>query len=110
MAYTSSSVPEILTPTLSEVEAIQGPLVLEFGTGWCGFCRGAQPIIEQALQNYPNVQHIKIEDGPGRALGRHFKVKLWPTLVFLLDGKVQAQLVRPTQVQDLSDALRLIAP
>lgn len=87
---------------------MRGPVVLEFGTGWCGFCRGAQPLIEQVLDEYPQVQHVKIEDGPGRPLGRSFKVKLWPTLVFLRDGQIQAQIVRPTDTQALSDALRQI--
>lgn len=108
MAYTSSFTPEILTPARSEVDAMHGPVVLEFGTGWCGFCRGAQPLIEQALDEFPQVQHIKIEDGPGRSLGRSFKVKLWPTLVFLRDGQIHAQIVRPTDTQALSDALQQI--
>ncbi|MBH1964457.1 MAG: thioredoxin family protein [Comamonadaceae bacterium] len=109
MAYTSSFVPEILTPSAADIEAMRGPVLLEFGTSWCGFCRGAQPLIEQAAGEFPLVQHIKVEDGPGRPLGRNFKVKLWPTLVFLRDGKPLAQLVRPTQVQEIRDALQLIA-
>jgi len=47
------------------------------------------------LNEYPKVRHIKIEDGKGRPLGRSFRVKLWPNLVFLRDGKVVEQLARP---------------
>jgi thioredoxin 1 len=47
------------------------------------------------LRKYPEVRHLNIEDGKGRPLGRSFGVKLWPTLVFLRDGKVVAQAVRP---------------
>jgi thioredoxin 1 len=47
------------------------------------------------LQKYPQVRHLNVEDGKGRPLGRSFRVKLWPTLVFLRDGKVLAQAVRP---------------
>ncbi len=108
MAFTSSFTPDILTPTRSEIDALSGPVVLEFGTTWCGFCRNAQPLIEQALHDYPQVQHIKIEDGPGRPQGRSFKVKLWPTLVFLHNGSVQAQLVRPAGASALTDALAQI--
>lgn len=108
MAYTPDFTPDILTPARTEVDALPGPVVLEFGTGWCGHCRGAQPLIEQALGGYPHVQHLKIEDGPGRPLGRSFRVKLWPTLVFMRDGHVQAQIVRPTDTQGLNDALRQI--
>jgi len=42
------------------------------------------------------VRHIKVEDGRGRPLGRSFRVKLWPNLVFLRDGRVVRQFARPT--------------
>lgn len=48
---------------------------------------------------YPDVRHIKVEDGPGQPLGRSFQVKLWPTLVFLCDGQVLLRLVRPRSEQ-----------
>jgi thioredoxin 1 len=41
------------------------------------------------------VRHVKIADASGRQLGRSFGVKLWPTLVFLRDGKEIGRLVRP---------------
>jgi thioredoxin 1 len=37
------------------------------------------------------VRHVKVEDGSGRRLGRSFGVKLWPTLVFLRDGREVAR-------------------
>jgi TRAP-type mannitol/chloroaromatic compound transport system substrate-binding protein len=73
-------------PSRDEVDAWTGPALLEFGTPWCGWCRGAQPKIAQALAAHPGVRHVKVEDGSGRRLGRSFGVKLWPTLVFLRDG------------------------
>ena len=53
--------------------------------------------------------HVKVEDGPGLPLGRSFKVKLWPTLVFLHDGREVARLVRPSGTDQIVDALRLLA-
>jgi thioredoxin 1 len=47
------------------------------------------------LEQYPEVKHIKVEDGPGLPLGRSFGVKLWPNLIFLRDGQVVRQLARP---------------
>jgi thioredoxin 1 len=47
------------------------------------------------LRQYPDVKHITVEDGKGRPLGRSFGVKLWPTLVFLRDGRVIRQASRP---------------
>ena len=76
-------------------ELLQGAAVLEFGTPWCGFCQAAQASISSALAAHPDVRHIKIEDGRGRPLGRSFRVTLWPTLIFLRDGRELARLVRP---------------
>ncbi|WP_300557525.1 thioredoxin family protein [Limnohabitans sp. Rim8] len=85
--------------SLAEVQALPGLVLLEFGTQWCGHCRAAQPLIAQALASHQHLQHLKIEDGPGRALGRHYRVKLWPTLVLLRDGHEVGRLARPASVQ-----------
>lgn len=95
-------------PTREAVDQLQGAAVLEFGTPWCGHCQGAQPLIEQALKDQAGVQHLKVEDGPGRPLGRSYRVKLWPTLVFLRDGAEVARLVRPQAVQDIRQALSML--
>ncbi len=92
-------------PTRREVESLRGAAVLEFGTNWCGYCRAAQPIIASAMERFPDVPHVKIEDGKGRALGRHYRVKLWPTLIILKDGQEVARLVRPAEPEAIIEAL-----
>ena len=82
-----------------------GPVLLDFGTDWCGFCQRAQPVVEGALSAHPQVRHLKIEDGPGRALGRSFKVRLWPTLIAVQGGVELARVVRPADRQAVEDAL-----
>lgn len=89
--------------TRAEVDASKGTTVLEFGATWCPICQGAQPVIEQALGGR-QLNHILVEDGPGRPLGRSFRIKLWPTLVFLQDGQEIARVVRPGTAQDLDAA------
>ena len=96
-------------PTREEVDAMPGAVVLEFGTAWCGWCRGAQPHIAQALAARDEVRHIKVEDGPGRPLGRSFGVKLWPTLVFIKDGREVARVTRPSSAGPIAQALAQIA-
>jgi len=95
-------------PAREEIDALQGPTLLEFGSPWCGWCRRAQPLIIDALAAHPGVHHIKIADASGRRLGRSFGVKLWPTLVFLRDGKETARLVRPRGAGAIREALAQI--
>jgi thioredoxin 1 len=92
-------------PERSAIDAHAGVVALDFGTNWCGYCKAAEPQIEAALAGYPKVRHIKVEDGPGRPLGRSFRVKLWPTVVVLKDGQEVARVVRPADSQELADAL-----
>lgn len=88
-------------PTRDEIDARRGPLVLEFGANWCGFCQGARPLVEAALAGHPELEHVKVADGPGRPLGRSFRVKLWPTLLFLRDGHEVDRVVRPRSVEEV---------
>lgn len=97
-------------PGRAEVDAMPGATVLEFGTGWCGHCIAAQAAIDAVLGANPRVAHLRIEDGPGRRLGRSFKVKLWPTLVFLQDGREVARVVRPTSKAPLQQAMEQLGP
>jgi thioredoxin 1 len=92
-------------PPRDEIDSLQGPAVLEFGNPWCGHCRAAQPLIAAAFEGHPAVRHIKVADGSGRRLGRSFTVKLWPTLVFLRDGREVSRLVRPGGAEEIGRAL-----
>ena len=96
-------------PSRDEVNGLAGSVVVEFGTDWCGHCRALAPEVARHLAAHPGVRHIKVEDGPGRPLGRSFQVRLWPNLVFMKDGSVVRQLARPSH-QALREAFALIAP
>ena len=94
-------------PDHATLETTPGPVILEFGSNTCGICQAATPLIAQALANSP-VTHIRVQDGKGRRLGRQYGVKLWPTLILLRDGREVARVVRPTEMNDLQDALELL--
>lgn len=91
--------------TREQVDVTPGAQVLEFGASWCGYCLGSRDMIDREIARHPSVRHTWIEDGPGRS----FAVKLWPTLVFLRDGREVALLVRPTRDADVRDALAQIS-
>jgi thioredoxin 1 len=82
-------------PTRAEIDRSEGALIVEFGVTWCPHCQALARRLPRLLARHPEVVHLKVVDGRGRPLGRSFRVKLWPTLVFLRDGQVLAQTARP---------------
>ena len=106
MPYLATYSPD--APERAALDALPGPILLEFGAGWCPHCQAAQPAIEQLLQQAPQCQHVKVEDGAGRRLGRSFRVKLWPTLILLHGGVELGRVVRPTSLAELAPLLALL--
>lgn len=104
-------VPNYLTdqPLRADVDALPGLTLLEFGANWCTHCQAAQAPLSAALAGHAALRHLKIEDGPGRPLGRSFRVKQWPTLIFLRDGEEIARLVRPTEITAIAEILAGLA-
>jgi len=97
---------ETVEPARADIDARRGPLLLEFGSPTCGWCRRAQPLVEEALAGHAGVPHVKVADGSGQPLGRSFGVKLWPTLVFLRDGVEVARAVRPSTSAEVAEGLQ----
>jgi len=95
-------------PERAELDRLEGPAVVEFGSPWCGYCRAAQPLIAEALAGHTGIRHLKIADSSGKRLGRSFGVKLWPTLILLRDGKELARLVRPRDAKSIGEAIAQI--
>ena len=96
---------DTVQPERSSIDALPGVVALDFGTNWCGYCKAAEPVIDAALAGFAQVRHVKVEDGPGRVLGRAFRVKLWPTVVVLKDGQEVARVVRPADAREVADLL-----
>ena len=91
----------VSNPDPAEVEAMPGLVLLDFGTDWCGHCMAARTAVDAWVRDRTDIDHLRIEDGRGRPLGRAYRVKLWPTLVLLRDGRELARVVRPRGEHDL---------
>lgn len=95
-------------PARAEIDTLAGATVLEFGAPWCPHCIAAQPLLEALLAARDDVRHLKIEDGPGRPLGRSYRIKLWPSVIVLRDGEERMRVVRPTSQEELELAFALM--
>lgn len=95
--------------TRTEVDNMLGITVLEFGASWCPICQGARPMIDRVLAQHTAARLVWVEDGKGKPLGRSFRIKLWPTLVFLKDGHEVTRLVRPGEPEQLEQAFQQLA-
>lgn len=93
MGYTANYAE--VEPTRAEIDALAGPVLVEFGAPWCPHCQAVQPTLQRLLTQFSDVRHIKVYDGRRRPLGRSFRVKLWPNLVFRRNGATVMQLARP---------------
>ena len=82
-------------PTREEVDKTAGPVLLEFVQAGAATVKCSQPRWKRCSRSTRRCSTCRIADGRGKRLGRSFRVKLWPTLIFLRDGKVIVQLVRP---------------
>lgn len=96
-------------PTREYVNNIPGGVMLEFGSISCRYCQSVQEIISDEIELFQNIDHIKIEDGRGKKLGRSFGVQNWPTLIFMKDGKELKRLVRNVDLEEFRACLELIS-
>lgn len=96
--------------TREQVDRLEGLAVLEFGATWCGHCQAFKPELKRLLRQFSDVQHIWVEDGKGKPLGRSFRVTLWPTLIFLRDGEVVEKMARPSYDEALEGFLAVSQP
>lgn len=92
-------------PSREAIDRSEGLLLLEFGADWCGHCLATESVLQEVLSERNDIRHLRIADGRGKPLGRSFRVKLWPTLILLRDGRPVTELVRPSD----SEIRRLFA-
>ncbi len=89
------------TLTFEQTSELPGKVLLEFGAPWCGHCQAASAAINEVVNEYSELRHIKIYDGKGKRLGRAYKIKLWPTLILLHNGQEVDRLVRPLRADEV---------
>ena len=66
----------------------QGKLMMvDFWVCWCGPCRMLGPVIEQLVNQYPDVVVGKVNVDDEQELAMRYGVMSIPTVIFFKDGK-----------------------
>ena len=80
---------EINSNNISELEASESLLVIDFGAEWCGPCRTIAPIIEELATEYEGKANIcKCDVEENDPISTKYGVRNLPTIVFVKGGEI----------------------
>ena len=80
---------EINSNNISELEASESLLVIDFGAEWCSPCKTLAPIIEELATEYEgkaNICKCDVEDND--PISTKYGVRNLPTIVFVKGGEI----------------------
>lgn len=77
----------------AEVEAQQGPVLVDFFAQWCAPCKMIAPIVDEVASEFDALKVVKIDADKAQELMRKFGVRGIPTLLLFENGKVVASKV-----------------
>jgi len=80
--------------------------LLDFHADWCGPCKTQDPILEEVLEDYPEVSFEKVNVDEEQDVANEYQVRSLPTVVVENDDGIVDRFVGVTQRPDIEDALQ----
>ncbi|QLG63788.1 thioredoxin family protein [Halorarum salinum] len=77
----------------------------DFHADWCGPCKTQDPILEELLEDYPDVSFEKVDVEEEQEIANQYQVRSLPTVVVENDDGVVERFVGVTQREDIEEAL-----
>ena len=89
-----------------EVVTSGKPVLLDFWAPWCGPCRMLSPVIEELAKDFEGKAKIcKVNTDEAQDLATKFGVRSIPTLLFIKDGEIKAQMIGAQSKQVIADKI-----
>ena len=78
----------------------------DFYADWCGPCKTQDPILEEVLEDYPEVSFEKVNVDEEQDVANEYQVRSLPTVVVENDDGIVQRFVGVTQRDDIEEALQ----
>ena len=78
----------------------------DFYADWCGPCKTQDPILEELLEDYEEVELEKIDVDEEQDIANEYQVRSLPTVVVETDDGIVDRFVGVTQREDIEEALK----
>ncbi len=78
--------------------------LMDFYADWCGPCKTQDPILEDLLEDYPDVEFEKINVDEQQDVANEYQVRSLPTLIVENEEGVVERFVGVTQAPDIESA------
>lgn len=76
-----------------EVLASPKPVLVDFTTTWCGYCRRLAPTLGSLSQEYKDrVKFVKVDGDQSRELAERYRVAGYPTIIIFRQGQEAGRL------------------
>jgi thioredoxin 1 len=81
-------------------------ILKDFYADWCGPCKTQDPILEELLEEYPDVEFERIDVDEAQDVANEYQVRSIPTVVVETEEEIVDRFVGVTQADDIEAALQ----